>query len=169
MADRYSPAKRSEIMSRIRGTGTKPEVRVRSLLHRLGYRFRLNRRDLPGRPDIILPRYRAAIFVHGCFWHRHSGCSKASLPETNAEKWSVKLARNTERDRENREALEEVGWRVATVWQCELKDHQLVKYSLSQVLPDFAERVTARKRLPELGSLDLESAITARSGVLERE
>ncbi|HSK74982.1 MAG TPA: DNA mismatch endonuclease Vsr [Thermoanaerobaculia bacterium] len=141
MGDRYSPAKRSDIMSRVRGADTKPEVRVRSFLHRLGYRFRLHRRDLPGRPDIVLPSYRAVIFVHGCFWHQHPGCSKASVPETDREKWTAKLARNVERDKENRDALREAGWRVATVWECELKNPESVVSSLSQILADLKERV----------------------------
>lgn len=85
MTDIYSKEKRSEVMSRVRGSGTKPELHVRSLLHRLGYRFRLHRRDLPGRPDVVLPRYRVAVFVHGCFWHRHPGCRKAALPKSNGE------------------------------------------------------------------------------------
>ena len=131
-------------MSRVRGADTKPEVQVRSFLHRLGYRFRLHRRDLPGRPDIVLPGSQAAIFVHGCFWHQHPGCSKANLPEANREKWAAKLARNVERDRENREALREAGWRVATIWECELKIPESVLSSLSQVLADVKERAACK-------------------------
>src|SRR5215210_2417244 len=113
-------------MSRVRGADTKPEIRVRSFLHRLGYRFRLHRRDLPGRPDIVLARYGTVIFVHGCFWHQHPGCSKASLPETNRGEWTSKLARNVERDRENQGVLREAGWRVVTIWECELKNPEVV-------------------------------------------
>jgi DNA mismatch endonuclease, patch repair protein len=152
VVDRYSRTKRSEIMSRVRSTDTKPELRVRSFLHRLGYRFRLHCRDLPGRPDIVLPRYRAAIFVHGCFWHQHQGCSKARLPETSKVKWAAKLSRNADRDQESKEALQEAGWIVATVWECELKDYQLVGLSLSHVLPDLAERVTAKNKSAVLGA-----------------
>lgn len=141
MADRYSPAKRSEIMSHVRNRDTEAEIRVRSLLHRLGYRFRLQRRDLPGRPDIVLSRYKAVIFVHGCFWHQHFGCSKATLPDRNKEWWAAKLTRNVERDRENLEALQNVGWRVATVWECDLKNPRAVISSLAQILPDLKERI----------------------------
>ena len=144
MADRYSPAKRSEIMSRVRGTDTKPEVRVRSFLHRLGYRFRLHRRDLPGRPDIVLSSHRAVIFIHGCFWHQHPGCSKASLPETNREEWAAKLSRNVERDRENQEDLREAGWKVVTLWECDVKNLKAVVSPLSDVLLDIQERVVAK-------------------------
>lgn len=144
MADRFSPAKRSEIMSRVRSKDTKAEMRVRSFLHRLGYRFRLHRRDLPGRPDIVLARCRAVIFVHGCFWHQHTGCSKAALPKTNAGAWTAKLDRNVERDRENSEALKAAGWRVVTVWECDLKDPGHVISSLSEVLTDLKKRAAAR-------------------------
>jgi len=148
MADRFSPAKRSEIMSRVRNKDTKAELRVRSFLHRLGYRFRLHRRDLPGRPDIVLPCCRVVIFVHGCFWHQHTGCSKAALPETNAEKWTAKLDRNVERDKNNSEALQAAGWRIATVWECELKDPDTVISSLSEVMPDLRRRAVARAIVP---------------------
>jgi len=129
-------------MSRVRGTDTTPEVRVRSFLHRLGYRFRLHRRGLPGRPDIVMPSHRAAVFVHGCFWHQHLGCAKATLPATNREKWAAKLARNVERDGENLRALQEAGWRVATVWECNLNDPRVVIASLSEILTDLKDRVT---------------------------
>ncbi|MFL6263365.1 MAG: very short patch repair endonuclease [Thermoanaerobaculia bacterium] len=131
-------------MSRVRGSNTKPEVQVRSFLHHLGYRFRLHQRGLPGRPDIVLPRYRTVIFVHGCFWHQHPGCSKATLPETNAEEWAAKLARNVERDEENSEALQALGWKVATVWECDLKTTAAVISSLSKILTDINERVENR-------------------------
>lgn len=144
MADRYSHAKRSEVMSRVRGTDTKPEIRVRSFLHRLGYRFCLHRRDLPGRPDIVLPRYRAVIFVHGCFWHQHPGCRRANLPETNREKWATKLSRNAERDVENQSALRDAGWKVAAIWECRLKSNRFLVSSLSEILADLKERAEVR-------------------------
>lgn len=113
---------RSEMMSRVRSKDTGPEKRVRSLLHALGYRFRLHRRDLPGSPDIVLPARKVAIFVHGCFWHGH-GCKRAGrLPKTNADFWAKKLAANLARDARNRSALENLGWKVLVVWECELKD-----------------------------------------------
>jgi len=107
-------------MSGIRGVNTKPERFVRSLLHRHGFRFRLHARDLPGRPDIVLPRYRAAIFVHGCFWHGHA-CHLFRLPSTRPEFWSAKIERNRQNDRVAIAALFTQGWRVATVWECALK------------------------------------------------
>lgn len=106
-------------MSRIRGKDTRPELRVRSALHRLGYRFRLNRRDLPGKPDIVLPRYQTVIFVHGCFWHRHPGCRFAYTPKSRVEFWQAKFERNVERHREVEEELTTLGWRVLVIWECE--------------------------------------------------
>ncbi len=108
-------------MSRIRGRDTGPEMRLRSLLHRVGFRFRLHAKDLPGRPDIVLPKYRTVIFVHGCFWHRHEGCRNATTPSTRAEFWQAKFDGNVDRDNRNRAALEAAGWTVMTVWECELK------------------------------------------------
>jgi DNA mismatch endonuclease (patch repair protein) len=108
-------------MARIKGKNTKPELIVRRVLHALGYRFRLHRGDLPGRPDIVLPKYRTAIFVHGCFWHRHSECSKASMPKTRTEFWQDKFAMNVARDQRNVEALKAAGWHVLIVWECETK------------------------------------------------
>ncbi len=110
---------RSRIMASVGTKDTKPELLVRSLLHTMGYRFRLHRRDLPGSPDIVLPKYKTVIFVHGCFWHRHLGCKKTTMPRRNADFWRSKFERNQERDVEATCALEETGWRVVTVWQCE--------------------------------------------------
>lgn len=148
--DRISSAKRSEVMSRVRGSNTKPEVQVRSFLHHLGYRFRLHQRGLPGRPDIVLPRYRTVIFVHGCFWHQHPGCSKATLPGTNAEEWAAKLNRNVERDKENLGTLQALGWKVATVWECDLKTTAAVISSLSQVLTDINERLPTQTNVSSI-------------------
>ena len=120
-------------MSRIGSKHTKPELVVRSLLHRLGYRFRLHRRDLPGRPDIVFVGRRKAIFVHGCFWHGH-GCKIGKLPKSNLEFWSAKVERNRQRDRENISKLEQVGWSVEEVWQCELKDFQSLEAKLRTFL-----------------------------------
>jgi DNA mismatch endonuclease (patch repair protein) len=109
-------------MSRIRGRNTKPELAVRSLLHRLGYRFRLHVRDLPGRPDIVLSRHRLVVLVHGCFWHRHSGCRFGYAPKTRVDFWRKKFEGNIRRDREVQLALKKIGWRVMVVWECEVKD-----------------------------------------------
>ena len=122
MTDRLTPERRSWLMSRVRSRDTIPERVVRSLVHRLGYRFRLHRRDLPGTPDLVFPSRRAIIFVHGCFWHRHQGCRKATVPSTRKEFWLQKFARTVNRDATVREALERAGWRVLIVWQCELRD-----------------------------------------------
>lgn len=120
--DIYSEEKRSEIMSRVRTEHTQPERQVRSLLHRLGYRFRLHRDDLPGTPDLVLPKHSLAVFVNGCFWHFHSECRKGKIPETNREFWKEKLLGNKERDKRAAEDLKERGWEVATLWECEIKE-----------------------------------------------
>ncbi len=120
--DRMTPEQRSRCMSRIKGKNTKPERVVRSFLHRSGFRFRLHRKDLPGCPDIVLPKYRTVIFVHGCFWHRHPGCPRTTTPKTNVEFWGKKFAENVARDERNRQALVELGWNVVVIWECEIKD-----------------------------------------------
>lgn len=120
MADTLSSPERSKLMSRVRNKNTGPELAVRKALHAAGFRFRLHGKDLPGRPDIVLPRYRTAVFVHGCFWHGHA-CRRGALPQDNAEFWSEKINRNRARDAAVREALALAGWSVETIWQCELK------------------------------------------------
>jgi DNA mismatch endonuclease (patch repair protein) len=121
MVDVYSSEKRSQVMSRVIGRDTKPEKRVRSALHRAGYRFRLHRGDLPGKPDIVLARYCTVIFVNGCFWHQHPGCSKATIPQNNRQFWERKLSRTVERDEQNRSDLRRLGWNVMTIWECEMR------------------------------------------------
>ncbi|MBD3574033.1 DNA mismatch endonuclease Vsr [Brevundimonas diminuta] len=121
MADIVDPATRSRMMSGIRGADTRPELLVRRHLHAAGFRFRLHARALRGRPDLVLPRWKAAVFVHGCFWHRHAGCRYATTPATRPDFWREKFERNLERDAAVRVALEEEGWRVATVWECALR------------------------------------------------
>ena len=111
-------------MSRIGPRDTKPEMILRSGLHRRGFRFRIAPKELPGKPDLVLPRYRTAIFVHGCFWHRHRGCSKSTMPKTNIEFWKDKFDKNVLRDKRKSSELESSGWRVIVVWECEIsKDH----------------------------------------------
>ena len=119
--DRLTSAERSRNMALIRGRDTKPELRVRSLLHGLGYRFRLHRRELPGSPDIVLPRHKAVIFVHGCFWHRHPGCRGATTPKTRTEFWRQKFEGNVRRDNAVRASLDKAGWQVLVLWECETK------------------------------------------------
>jgi DNA mismatch endonuclease, patch repair protein len=109
-------------MARIRGKNTKPEMVVRRTLHRLGYRYRLHRRDLPGRPDIVFPVRQVVLFVHGCFWHAHANCKVANLPNSRRKYWSAKFARNKDRDERNAILLAEAGWQVMTVWECETKN-----------------------------------------------
>lgn len=120
--DTFPPEKRSDIMRRVHSTDTAPERKVRSLLHRLGYRFRIQRSDLPGKPDIVLPKRRAVVFVHGCFWHRHQGCPRATTPASRQEYWLPKFGRTVDRDRRNQEALRKSGWNIVVVWECETKD-----------------------------------------------
>jgi DNA mismatch endonuclease (patch repair protein) len=122
MTDVYGPEKRSAVMRRVKGAGTTPERLVRRLIWGLGGRYRLNRRDLPGKPDIVLAGRRLAIFVHGCFWHGHDCARGARVPKTNRDYWVAKIARNRARDAAAQEALEAQGWRVETVWECETRD-----------------------------------------------
>lgn len=120
MADTKTPAERSENMSLIRSTNTKPEEIVRKYLFSHGFRYRKNDKRYPGKPDIVLPKYRTIIFVNGCFWHMH-GCSRSRLPRSNEEYWKPKIERNIKRDAENKQKLEVAGWNVIIVWECELK------------------------------------------------
>jgi DNA mismatch endonuclease (patch repair protein) len=122
MVDVFSKSKRSEVMSLIKGKNTKPEKLVRSLLHGLGYRFRLNCKNLPGKPDICLPKYMTVVFVHGCFWHRHAGCNFAYTPKTRRAFWQKKFDSNVIRDREVKRQITSLGWRHVIVWECELKN-----------------------------------------------
>jgi len=121
MVDRISAEHRSWNMSRIRGKNTKPEIVLRSLMHRAGFRFRLHDKMLPGKPDVVLPKYDTAIFVNGCYWHRHQGCPKATTPKTNTAFWKKKFEATVTRDARNRSELKESGWRVITIWECELE------------------------------------------------
>jgi DNA mismatch endonuclease (patch repair protein) len=121
MVDTISPEHRSWNMSRIKGKNTKPELIVRSQLHRMGFRFRLHRKDLPGKPDIVLPKYKTVIFVHGCFWHGHKGCKFFVVPKTRTEFWVNKINTNIRNDKKNHRLLKKMGWKVVVCWECKLK------------------------------------------------
>ena len=133
-ARRPVDATRSHVMAAIRSRDTGPERFVRSLAHNLGYRFRPHRRDLPGTPDLAFPRLNAVVFVHGCFWHRHSCHAGGKQPRVNQKYWERKFARNKERDRENRQALKHLGWRVLIIWECQLRCPELIKKRLHTFL-----------------------------------
>ena len=123
-------SKRSRNMSAIKGKNTAPELSVRKMLHGMGLRFRLHRKDLPGRPDIVLPRHHTVVFVHGCFWHRHDGCQYTTTPKTRQEFWLSQFAANVERDSRNRTDLKQLGWRVIVVWECELRNRRYLRERL---------------------------------------
>jgi len=144
-ADVFSSEKRSQIMSRVRGYDTVPELPVRSLVHKLRYRFRLYGEDLPGKPDIVLSRHKKAIFIHGCFWHGHKGCKRAKRPATNMAFWRKKLNANIERDRRTQAELKRMGWKYLVVWQCEIANEQLLKKKLVRYLRKPGKR-NERKR-----------------------
>ncbi|MEK9211850.1 very short patch repair endonuclease [Sphingomonas sp. 2378] len=133
MVDTLKPEARSANMRRIRSRNTKPELLVRRVLHRAGYRFRLHCSNLPGSPDIILPRWRTAIFVHGCFWHGHEGCRRAKLPSTRTDFWTAKIERNRARDQAAVEALSMLGFGIVTLWECELKDEGAILNAVNSV------------------------------------
>lgn len=126
---------RSALMSRVRRKNTAPELAVRRWLHRRGFRFRLHRNDLPGTPDIVLPRFRVAIFVHGCFWHRHPGCPRASTPSTRQAFWVDKFAKNVTRDRAAELELRAQGWTPVVIWECAVRDEDALRKALADVLP----------------------------------
>ena len=134
MVDTVSTETRSRMMARVKSKGTKPEIKVRRLLHGLGYRYRLHREDLPGRPDLVFPSRHKAVFVNGCFWHCHSGCKRADIPDTNRGFWLAKLGSNQARDARNIALLESKGWAVMTVWECQLRDLDMIARQLASFL-----------------------------------
>lgn len=136
MVDFVTPNKRSKIMRGVKQKDTRPEIAVRKALHAAGFRFRLHARNLPGKPDIVLPKYKTVIFVHGCFWHQHSGCKDGRIPASRIEYWKPKLRRNRERDKEKTLELEAAGWKVATVWECEVKDSSALGCLFSKIRQD---------------------------------
>lgn len=141
--DILAPEQRSLLMSRIRGKDTGPELRVRQLAHALGFRFRLHRRDLPGSPDLVFASRRKAIFVHGCYWHRHTGCRYAYSPKSNKEFWQAKFAANVARDQIATKVLRELGWQVLVIWECETRDAEALRSRLAGFLKnDMARGIT---------------------------
>lgn len=128
--DTISAYQRSLNMKSIRSRNTKPEIAVRRLLHSLGLRFRIHCSELPGKPDIVMKRFKTVIMVNGCFWHKHSGCTRSNVPKSNHSYWSDKLEKNVERDKGTQRALTELGWRVIIVWECELKDMEKLTHRL---------------------------------------
>lgn len=138
--DTLTRSERSALMSRIQGKNTQPELQVRKALHALGLRFRLHRRDLPGCPDVVLPRHRTVVCVHGCFWHGHSGCRRSALPKVNTEFWARKITRNRGRDEAARKALRRLGWRVIWVWECETRAPRKLKVRLARLFAGAEKR-----------------------------
>lgn len=143
MADRLSPERRSWLMSRVRGKNTSAEIRVRSAAHARGLRFRIHCKDLPGTPDMVFPKWRTVIFVHGCFWHRHPGCQKATSPKSNPGFWLEKFARNVVRDEANVAALRSKGWRAAVIWECETKSLKALSDRLDHIFGGVTKEVKA--------------------------
>ena len=139
MMDIVDSMRRSEMMAGIKRRDTAPEIAVRCIAHKLGLRFRLHRKELPGRPDLVFPKHRLAVFVHGCFWHRHEGCRYAYTPKSRVAFWTDKFARNVARDKRNEEALHDLGWKVLVIWECETRDDETVRRRLE----DSIERSAA--------------------------
>lgn len=137
--DTVTSQRRSEIMSRVRGQGTRPEMAVRRLVHGLGYRYRLHAKRLPGRPDLVFARHRKVIFVHGCFWHRHPGCRLSRTPKSRVEFWRAKLDGNRERDLLKQRELRTLGWESLVVWECELNDSESIAERVTRFLEDRRE------------------------------
>ena len=145
MTDIFTPAQRHLVMSHIRSRNTKPELKVRQWLWRHGYRYRLNVKGVPGKPDIVMRRYRTAIFVNGCFWHGHEGCDKFKMPQTNVAFWEHKIRRNQERDQQNYQLLHDNGWQVIVIWECQLTS-KLLEITMLQVELQLNENFLALHR-----------------------
>lgn len=136
MIDHLTPERRSWLMSRVPPEDTTPELIVRRLVHAMGYRYRLHRSDLPGKPDIVLPRHKKIIFVHGCFWHRHKACRKAGVPKSRTAFWLEKFEKNVKRDARNIDVLKKQGWKILLVWQCQTTDNDKLKQRLRRFLDE---------------------------------
>lgn len=138
MTDIYSKSKRSDIMSKISGKETKPEILVRKYLFSKGFRYRKNVKNLPGRPDIVLPKYKTILFIHGCFWHGHD-CKRGLLPVSNCAFWTDKIENNIRRDKLNISDLEQTGWNVIVIWQCEIRNKRLLEVRLNSIIEELQE------------------------------
>lgn len=147
MPEKIAPETRSRMMSGIRGKNTRPEIEVRSFLHRNGFRFRLHGRQLPGKPDLVLPRWNAVVFVHGCFWHGHLGCRYFKLPKTRADFWHAKIEANSKRDALAVNLLRGAGWRVGIIWECALRDDP------SKALGELLQFLRSTHELAEITSV----------------
>lgn len=144
MADHLTPENRSVNMSRVRAANTIPELNVRRIAHRLGLRFRLHRKDLPGTPDLVLPRHGLVVLVHGCFWHRHDGCHRSTLPKSRTDFWRTKFAKTVERDARQQKDLKRLGWRILVIWECDTKQpekvEELLREAVGQACPNAPEQ-----------------------------
>ncbi|WP_339438482.1 MULTISPECIES: very short patch repair endonuclease [unclassified Pseudomonas] len=141
---------RSRMMAGIRGSDTLPEMKVRKLLHRQGFRYRLHQRNLPGKPDVVLPHYRVCIFVHGCFWHRHPGCRYATIPKTREDFWQTKFDQNVKRDIRNRDELLRSGWRVIELWECGIRGPDAGMNWLLETIPDCTQKYVSWPNFSDL-------------------
>ena len=169
MADILTPIQRHSCMSRIRGKDTKPEIRVRKGLHRRGFRFRLQDRRLPGRPDITLPKYGVAIMVNGCFWHGHKGCRYATEPRTNPEFWETKIERNRHRDEVTTAHLEALGWTVITVWECELRGKAAAEARIEALAEDIRKAGEMKLQQKRTRHISRTAAKKEREEMLQRQ
>ena len=175
MADKLNTQQRHHCMSRIRGKDTKPEILVRKGLHARGFRFRLQDRKLPGRPDIVLPKYGVAIMVNGCFWHGHKGCRYATKPKSNAEFWETKIARNIHRDEVTAAHLEALGWTVIVVWECELRGKEKAEARIQTLAEEIRSagelkrQKEARRRLSRAAAKRERELLLERQAALEKE
>ena len=166
--DKMTPTQRSRCMSRIRGRNTKPEILVRKGLYARGFRFRLQDRKLPGRPDIVLAKYGVAIMVNGCFWHGHKGCRFATRPKSNKEFWELKIARNRHRDEVTTAHLEALGWHVITVWECELKP-AVLETRLDTMSDEIRRAGEARRQARDKAKMSRSAAKQEREEILKRQ
>ena len=169
MADKLDTQQRHHCMSRIRGKDTKPELLVRKGLHARGFRFRLQDRNLPGRPDIVLPKYGVAIMINGCFWHGHGGCRYATKPKSNIEFWETKIARNKHRDEVTSAHLEALGWTVIIVWECELRGKEKAEARIQTLAEEIRSAGELKKQKEARRILSRAAAKRERELMLERQ